>query len=336
MLETEIDDASPQLLGPLVDRLLAAGRARRLLHAGADEEGPARRAGHRDRAAVRARGARGDPLPRDDDARRAPAGVGCAPRSSARRPTVETAYGPIRVKIGRRRGTSTTPGPSSTTASVRPERRASRSRRSWPRPSPPGAPARQEGHERTQAHVDHHDADLLRQRRAARRPRLHHDRRRHARPRAAAGGAGRLLPDRHRRARAEHRAHRARARDLGAGALRPDLGGVPRAVGALRGPLRRLHPHDGRAPPPRRAQAVGAAARGEDPGRPRRDLPRPLRRLVLPALRGLQGRGRAAPAGQRLPRPRAARASGPRRRTSSSASRPTRTGCARRSRATAC
>ena len=65
---------------------------------------------------------------------------------------------------------------------------------------------------------------------------------------------------------------------------------------------------------------------GEDARRPGRRLPRHVRRLVLPALRGLQGRGRAAPARQHLSRPRAARASGPRRRTSSSGSRPTRGG----------
>ena len=47
------------------------------------------------------------------------------------------------------------------------------------------------------------------------------------------------------------------------------------------------------------------AAGGEDAGRPGRRLQRHLRRLVLPALRGLQGRGRAAPARQHLPRPRA-------------------------------
>ena len=86
--------------------------------------------------------------------------------------------------------------------------------------------------EHLQARFGHHDADLLRQRRAARRPRLHDDRGRHARARAAPRGPGRLLPDRHRRARAEHRADRARAGHLRAGALRRHLGGVPLAVGA--------------------------------------------------------------------------------------------------------
>ncbi len=53
-------------------------------------------------AAGGAGGARGAALPRDDDPRRAPAGVGPHASSSARAATVETAYGPIRVKIGRR------------------------------------------------------------------------------------------------------------------------------------------------------------------------------------------------------------------------------------------
>ncbi len=157
-----------------------------------------------------------------------------------------------------------------------------------------------------EADAPRHDAHLLRQRPAPRRARLHHDRGRHPDPRAPARRPRRLLPHRHRRARPEHRADRPREGHPRAGALRPDRGRVPRAVGAVRRPLRPLHPHDRGGPPARRAEALGAAARGEDPRRPRGAVYLgQLRGLVLPALRGLQGRGRAAPARQRVPRPRA-------------------------------
>ena len=104
VLETEVDDAVAAAPRPAPRPAARGGRPRRVLHAGADEEGPARRPRDRDRRAVEARGPRGAALPRDDDARACGGRSGTAPSSSARRATVETAYGPIRVKIGRRGG----------------------------------------------------------------------------------------------------------------------------------------------------------------------------------------------------------------------------------------
>ena len=101
-----------------------AGRARRLLHPRADEEGPARRPRHGHRRGVEARGPRGAALPGDDDARRAAAGVGPhRPRARDASPSrPPTGRSVSRSAAGARR--STTRGPSSTTASGRPPRRA--------------------------------------------------------------------------------------------------------------------------------------------------------------------------------------------------------------------
>jgi hypothetical protein len=75
-------------------------------------------------------------------------------------------------------------------------------------------------------------------------------------------------------------------------------------VGAAGHPVRRLHPHHRREAQARRAAPVVAPARGQHARRPR-GLSGHVRRVVLPPLRGLQDRRRAAPAGQRLPRSRA-------------------------------
>ena len=66
VIEAEIDDMNPQIFGVLMERLLAAGRARRLLHADPDEEEPARDAADGHRAAGRARA----PVGRRSSARR--------------------------------------------------------------------------------------------------------------------------------------------------------------------------------------------------------------------------------------------------------------------------
>ena len=55
VIECEIDDMNPQIFGVLMDRLLRRRRARRVLHAGADEEEPARHAADGRRAAGAAR-----------------------------------------------------------------------------------------------------------------------------------------------------------------------------------------------------------------------------------------------------------------------------------------
>ena len=98
-----------------------------------------------------------------------------------------------------------------------------------------------------------HHPDLLRQRRAAPRPRLLDDRRRHPRPPHAPARRGRLLPDRHRRARRADRA-RGRARgDHAAGAGRPQRRRSSGADADHRRLQRLLHPHH--RPAPRRARS---------------------------------------------------------------------------------
>ena len=53
VIEAEIDDMNPQMFGVLMDRLLADGRAGRVLHADSDEEEPAGHAPDDRRAAAR-------------------------------------------------------------------------------------------------------------------------------------------------------------------------------------------------------------------------------------------------------------------------------------------
>ena len=144
------------------------------------------------------------------------------------------------------------------------------------------------------APVLRHDADLLRQRRAAHRARLHHHPRRRAGALPPPARRRRLLPDRHRRARPEGRAGGRRSRHRPAGALRPDGRCASRRSGSKLGhQQRRLHPHHRGAP---RARRAGAPRR---PDGARRDLPGRLRGLVLRPGRALldrEGRrGRACP-----------------------------------------
>ena len=94
-----------------------------------------------------------------------------------------------------------------------------------------------------------HDADLLRQRRTAPRPRLHDDRRRRPHPLAPPARRRRQVPHRHRRARPEDPAGGRRRRAL---ARRSSPTGSPRASprrgSALEHRQRRLHPHHRTAP----------------------------------------------------------------------------------------
>ena len=122
VLETEVDDAAPQILGPLVERLLDAGALDAYLTPVQMKKGrpgilvtvlapPARR-GEIEELLFRETTTLG--------VRRQEWDRTVLERETV---TVETAYGPIRVKIGRRGGRCTTPGPSSKTASERRRRR---------------------------------------------------------------------------------------------------------------------------------------------------------------------------------------------------------------------
>ena len=133
-----------------------------------------------------------------------------------------------------------------------------------------------------------HDPDLLRQRRAASRPRLHDDGLRRAGALHAAGRVRRVLPDRHRRARPEGRAGGGASRARPADLHRPGLADFRDMAAAMGISQRRLHPHHRAAPQGVPAQALWQRAR-----RPRRHLSRPLRRLVRGARRGLLRRERA-------------------------------------------
>ena len=124
VLETELDDAVPQILGPLLDRLLAQGAKDAFFTPVQMKKGRPGVLVTVIAEADEARGPRGAALPGDDDPRRAAAGVGphrprARDRSRSRPPTGRSVS---RSAAGARR--STTRGPSSTTASGRPPRRA--------------------------------------------------------------------------------------------------------------------------------------------------------------------------------------------------------------------
>ena len=93
-----------------------------------------------------------------------------------------------------------------------------------------------------------HDADLLRQRRAAPRACVHDDRRRRAHPVAPAAGRRRQVPHRHRRARPQDPAGRRRRRPVAAGLHRRDRAEVRTRLGSAEHRQRRLHPHHRAAP----------------------------------------------------------------------------------------
>ncbi len=109
-------------------------------------------------------------------------------------------------------------------------------------------------------------------------------------------GERRVLPDRHRRARRAGRRRRARARHRAPGAGRPQRRALQGARAAARRDQRLLHPHH--RPAAHGGRAGGARARARE----RLRLRGHLRGLVLPALRGLQGRERDR-RGQPLPDP---------------------------------
>ena len=152
-----------------------------------------------------------------------------------------------------------------------------------------------EAHGRRALLLRHH-ADLLRQRGPAPGARVHDDRRRRDGPPPPPARGGRLLPHRDRRAR---RAGGRRGQGAGPraqGARRSQRRALQGAGSGARGHERLLHPH--LRPRAHQAGAGRPAARLRQRLRPRG----PLRGLVLPALRRLQGRQRDR-GGQPLPDP---------------------------------
>ena len=263
VLETEVDDTAPQLLGALLDRLLAAGALDVYytpIHMKKGRPGilitvlspPERREGLEEIlfAETTTLGVR-----RQEWA-----------RSVLDRDVVPvaTVYGAVRVKVGRRGGK---------VYNVQPEfEDCQQAAAASGVPAQGGVergPRGLSGAAREPAAPPHH-TDLLRQRRAARGPRLHHDRRGHGHPRPPPARGRRVPPDRHRRARPEHRAHRPREGDTDAAVLRRDLEPVSGRLEEPRHPLRRLHPHHRGAPHAGRARLWSKLCERHHPRRPPR------------------------------------------------------------------
>ena len=141
-----------------------------------------------------------------------------------------------------------------------------------------------------------HHADLLRQRRAAPRPRVHDDRRRRPRPPHAPARRGRLLPHRHRRAR---RAGRAGGRARGRRRRASSPTATPPASRSWSPRLDVSNDFFIRTTDPEH-EARGPGVHAARP-RQRPHLRGHLRGLVLPALRRLQDRARARPTATRCP-----------------------------------
>ena len=139
-----------------------------------------------------------------------------------------------------------------------------------------------------------HDADLLRERRAAYRPRLHLDRVRRAGALQAARRVRRVLPDRHRRARPE-------GREGGA----PTPGSTRRAfTDQVSADFRDMADDDGHlatttsSAPRRSGTSASCAELWRRIAASGRHLSRPLRGLVRGSRRGVLRRGRADHAGR--------------------------------------
>ena len=169
-----------------------------------------------------------------------------------------------------------------------------------------------------------HHADLLRERRAAYRPRLYLDRRRCAGALEAAGRVRRVLPDRHGRARAEGREGGAGRGDRAA-ALSPTRSPPSSAPW----PMRWACPTTISSAPPSRGTSVPAPSCGAGCARRAQIYLGALRGLVRGPRRGVLRRGRTDHRrGRRASWRRPARRwSGCASRATSSASRRGRTGC---------
>ena len=245
---------------------------------------------------VRRRAARGRaPRRGRTRARAAPRGPPLAaprPRRAARR---AAAAAPRRAGAGR----GSSPGAVAGVARARGSAGGRGGRRRADRPAAPSRDRRRARPPLTFDAADgllRHHADLLRQRRAPPRARVHDDRRRHPRPPQAPARRGGVLPHRHRRARRAGRAGgRARGRHA-EGTRRPQRRALQGADAAHQRHQRLLHPD--LRPAPQAARPGGPAGRA----RQRARLQGHLRGLVLPALRGLQDRERGR-RGQHLPDP---------------------------------
>ena len=202
------------------------------------------------------------------------------------------------------------PSPTAVTARRRRRTRAARRR------TIPGAPSSGGiGSVRAGEPVLRDDADLLRERRAPPRPRLHDDRRRRAHPLAPPARRRRQVPHRHRRARpqdpAGRRGRRARRRRRSPTAIAPKFVEAWKRLDIANDDfIRTTEPRHKR----RRRRAAAALLRR------RRHRARRVQRQVLRALRGVLHRRRAArPA--TCARSTSGRSRTSRRRTTSSASR---------------
>ena len=138
-----------------------------------------------------------------------------------------------------------------------------------------------------------HDTDLLRQLGPASGARVHDRGRRRAGPSPPPARRGRLLPDRHRRARRQRGPRRRGRRPAAQAVLRRGVRSASAALAAaMESSTRLLHPHHRS-----RARAPRAGLRAATEGR-RPPLRGHLRRPLLQLLRGLLRRGRPDPARQ--------------------------------------
>ena len=143
----------------------------------------------------------------------------------------------------------------------------------------------------------HHDTDLLRQLGSASGARLHDRGRGRAGPAPPPARRGRLLPDRHRRARRQRGPCRRGRRHAAQAVLRRGVRALPPADDRDGLVERLLHPHHrSRARAPRAGLRPAAVRR-------RRPLRGHLRRPLLQLLRGLLRRERPDPARQPVPDP---------------------------------
>ena len=245
-----------------MDKLLRGGRARRVLHAGADEEEPARDAV----TVVAPPGAARGADRRASSARRRRSGCGTRRWSASRLDremvTVDTPSAPVRFKVARRDGAVLNAAPEFDDCA-----RARRRRAGVPVKDVQAAGATQAlGLESAHGPLvtrcaSSDDRDRLREQPAAPRHGVREDHAPTSSPATSALPASRrafvMGNDEH----SQNVFKRARESGRGsAGVLRPDGAGVPRRLAAPRHLVRRLHPDDRAAPPRRRAAARRSAA----------------------------------------------------------------------------